>query len=108
MVTHAYTTLMKPSAMRTYTAAAAAAAAAAQGRGDEVAEARAEEDRIAHDDPLFRKPVGAVEGTGWSLVISAGLAVACLGVYSIVKELVATPREQRVYEYVTFAVLSDQ
>ena len=69
-------------------------------KNDEVAEKQKEDDRIAHDDPLFRKPVGAVEGTGWSMVIAAGFAVAAIGVYSIGKEFVSTPKEQVVYEYV--------
>ena len=67
-------------------------------RVTDVAKQEEEFNRIAKDDPIFRKPVGAVEGTGWSLVIAAGLAVACIGMYSIAKEFVSTPKEQIVYE----------
>ena len=69
-------------------------------RVTDVANKEEEFDRIAKDDPLFRKPVGAVEGTGWGMVIAAGLAIACIGMYSIAKEFVSTPKEQIVYEYV--------
>ena len=67
-------------------------------RVTDIANQEEEFNRIAKDDPIFRKPVGAVEGTGWSLVIAAGFAVACIGMYSIAKEFVSTPKEQIVYE----------
>mmetsp|Transcript_13726 Transcript_13726/g.32518 ORF Transcript_13726/g.32518 Transcript_13726/m.32518 type:complete len:252 (-) Transcript_13726:96-851(-) len=58
-------------------------------------------------DRIPEKPVGVVEGTSYSLVIFAGLALAGATVWAVVKELLLEPKEYMVFNKTLEYIKSD-
>jgi len=78
-------------------------------------EKKGAEDRLTQQEEPFdtitdkipEKPVGVVEGTSYSVVILAGLALAAATVWAVVKELLLEPKEYTVFNKTLEYIKSD-